>query len=252
MVLNKVPIGQMRSTVIFRLNSPTTSATSDREAVTTGGQNDVYSNLLTTRGRLKKKNGKRDLDLALLAGQDSYELICRFQSAINTGIQTNGKVFVDSIEYTIQTWEVIDQIRHWYKFELTCQTISGTVINLGPELITNGGFTGSLIDWTIGDGWTLNVNKMKFNDIGGGLHELKQVGTLVDGKLYRVSFNVSDGLSGFVVASFGKSVHNGFNAWDGDVSFNAIWSSTALGKISFLPSIGFGGSITNVSVKEIL
>lgn len=117
-------IGQMRSSVVFKTNTPTVNATADREAVTTGGENDVYSTLLTTRGRLRKKNGNRGLDLGLLSGQDSYELVCRFQSALESSLKVNMKVFVDSVEYTIASWEKIDQLNHIYKFDLNTQVNS--------------------------------------------------------------------------------------------------------------------------------
>lgn len=120
-MIEQFSIGQMRTTVIFLSNNPTTSATATREAVTTGGQNDVYSSSITTRGRLRKKNGNKDLALGLLSGQDSYELICRFQTAVNSILKVNGKVLVDSVEYTIQTWEVVDQVRHLYKIQLNTQ-----------------------------------------------------------------------------------------------------------------------------------
>lgn len=111
-------IGQMRSSVVFKTNAPVTTATTTREAITTGGQNDVYSTSVTTRGRLRKHNGSRGLDLGAITGQDSYELICRYDSTLNSSLKVNMKVFVDSVEYSIQSWEVIDQIRHIYKFQL--------------------------------------------------------------------------------------------------------------------------------------
>lgn len=121
MVLKNFTIGQMRSHVVFKLNTPTTAATSNREAITTGGQNDVYATLLTTRGRLRKNSGNRGLDFGLIASEDSYELICRFQSGIAAELRVNQKVMVDKDTYTIQSWEVLDQISHWYRFKLNIQ-----------------------------------------------------------------------------------------------------------------------------------
>jgi hypothetical protein len=122
MVLERFTIGQMRSVVVFKSNTPTTNATTNREAVTTGGQNDVYSDLITTRGRLRKKRGDRNLDFGLINSNDSYELICRFGTTLNAGIKSNGKVSVDGVLFTIQSWEVVDQIKHWYKFQIIEQS----------------------------------------------------------------------------------------------------------------------------------
>jgi hypothetical protein len=118
----KFTIGQMRSTATFLANTPTTSATSEREAVTTGGRNDVLSTLLTTRCRLRPRSGNRGLDLGLLNGTSSFEMICRFGATLNLGIKVNGKVDVDGTRYTIQTWDIVDNINHWYKFDLTTQS----------------------------------------------------------------------------------------------------------------------------------
>lgn len=105
-------IGQMRSSVAFLSNTPTPLGS---------GQKDAYSIFLTTRGRLRKKSGGRGLDLGLLAGNDSYELICRFDSAYVSALKNNGKVTVDSLLYTIASWEVVDQIKHFLKFDLNIQ-----------------------------------------------------------------------------------------------------------------------------------
>lgn len=124
MALKGFTIGEMRSIVVFLANVPTTSATSDREAVTTGGQNDQYTTLLNTRGRLRKSSGYKDLLLGEISGKDSYELICRFDTSLEAGLRANGKVNVDSVSYTIQTWEMIDQIKHIYKFKLNTQVVA--------------------------------------------------------------------------------------------------------------------------------
>ena len=117
-------LGEMRSTVVFKTNTPVISATADRAAVTTGGQNDAYTTLLTTRGRLRKTNGFKDLLLGEISGKDSYELICRFQSALESGLKVNGKVVVDLVNYTIASWEKIDQLNHLYKFKLNTQVLA--------------------------------------------------------------------------------------------------------------------------------
>ena len=130
MVLKNLTIGQMRSSVVFLVNSPTESATSDREAVETGGRNDLYSTLLTTRGRLRKKHGSRGIDLGLAEIKEGYELICRFQSTLESALTTNTKIVIDSKVYTINSWEVVDEIKHFYKFDL----------NASSEIVSVGGY----------------------------------------------------------------------------------------------------------------
>lgn len=250
-MIGNLSIGQMRSTVVFLTNTPTIAATTDREAVTTGGLNDVYTTLLTTRGRLRKKSGSRGLDLGLVEDKQYYELICRFQSAINTGLEVNGKVLVDSVLYTIQTWEVIDQIAHLYKFELACQNPVGVVINLGAELITNGGFIGNATGWTFGSGWSYSASSIRYGPLAPQIPTLLyQLGTLDETKTYRVSFNVSNG-NGFVAVYIGAKPAAAFKGDVGDVTLDSAWL-TDVASIVFLPTADFNGTITNVSIKEIL
>lgn len=244
----------MRSSVVFKTNTPVITATADREAVTTGGQNDVYTTLLTTRGRLRKKSGARGLDFGLIENKESYELLCRFQVSLNAGLKVNGKVFVDLVEYTIQSWEVIDQIKHLYKFDLACQNLSGSVVNLGGELITNGGFTGNANGWILDampiPGWQYDTNKVTFQ-LGSSVAEARQLGALTNGSHYRVIFTIS-GTVGFVIVTLGSGDSQAFQYNAGTVSFDGVWA-TNVNKIRFTPSVDFGGgSITNVSVKQIL
>lgn len=105
----------MRSSVVFKQNNPTALG---------AGQQDVYTDLLTTRGRLRKMSGRKDLSFAMIEGADNYELICRFQSALESALKANMKVFVDSVSFTIQSWEKIDQLNHLYKFTLNTTVIA--------------------------------------------------------------------------------------------------------------------------------
>lgn len=118
MVLNNYAIGQFRQTVVFMANTATTSATTIREAVTTGGKNDNYSILLTTRGRLRKSNGSRGLSFGLVADDETYELVCRFQTALEASLRTDTKIIIDSKTYTPQSWEKVDQLNHIYIFRI--------------------------------------------------------------------------------------------------------------------------------------
>lgn len=118
MGIKGISIGQMRSVVVFRSNTPTVNATASRDAVTTGGQNDVYADFLTTRGRLRKDSGNRHLEQGMIDSEDHYNLICRFQPGLEMFLKVNGKVVVDGRNYTIDNWERVDQISHIYKFKL--------------------------------------------------------------------------------------------------------------------------------------
>lgn len=118
MVLKNFDIAQMRSTVTFKVNAPTTAATGDRLAIAVAGLNDSYSTLLVTRGRLRKRNGQRNLLTGIIEDKEQYELICRFQSGVENNLRVDTKVDIKNFRYTIDTWEKVDEIGHWYKFIL--------------------------------------------------------------------------------------------------------------------------------------
>lgn len=114
-------IGQMRQVVYFLVNTPTQSATATREAVGTG-KNDVYAVLLTTRGRLRKNNGNRQMLFGMVESSETYDLICRFQSALAGSLRVDMKIIIDQKTYTPAAWEKIDEINHLYKFTLNTST----------------------------------------------------------------------------------------------------------------------------------
>lgn len=121
MVLTGFTIGQMRSTAIFKINTPTTNATAEREAIEVKGLNDSYSTLLITRCRLRKQRGQRNLVTGEITNSQSFEMICRVQSGIDNNLRTDTKIDIGNFRYTIDTWEKVDEIDHWYKFILNVE-----------------------------------------------------------------------------------------------------------------------------------
>lgn len=110
-------IGQMRQSVEFLTNFPTNGATVSREPVVTG-KNDDYSIFLITRGKLTKRSGNRGLSFGLIEEGESWDLICRFQSALESNLRTDTKIVIDGKTFTPKSWEKQDQINHIYKFVL--------------------------------------------------------------------------------------------------------------------------------------
>jgi hypothetical protein len=118
MVLENFSIGQMRSKVTFMVNNASTVANGIRNEITTGGKNDAYSTLLVTRGRMRNKSGSRGLLLGVLEIKDQFELICRFQSSLESNIKSDTKVIVDGQTYTIFGFNKFNEINHLYIFYL--------------------------------------------------------------------------------------------------------------------------------------
>lgn len=142
MIVKGFNIAQMRKTAIFKVNTPTTNATTDLNAVQTGGLNDSYSTLLTTRCRLRKLSGGRGLLEGLISDKQQYEMICRFQSGIDNNLRVDTKIDIDNFRYTIDTWEKIDEINHLYKFRLNVEkqfAVNSTPIADGSYLPSSVG-----------------------------------------------------------------------------------------------------------------
>jgi head-tail adaptor len=104
-VLNKI--------VVFKQNTPTAS--------TTGGKIDAYTTLVTTRGSLSKRNTSKGFSAGEHGFDNSYELIVRYQDAIFNAIRTDLKILIDSITYTIHSWEKMEEKRFYLKFTIVAQ-----------------------------------------------------------------------------------------------------------------------------------
>lgn len=108
-----VSVGELKDIVVFKKNTPANLG---------AGAQDSYSTLLTTRGRLRKLSGSRSLSFGILDEHNSWELIVRFQTTLETNLRMDLKVTVGSRTFTISSVEKIGEDRFYYKFILSCQT----------------------------------------------------------------------------------------------------------------------------------
>lgn len=103
-----ISIGMMRQTGSFMKNNPT--------ADTTGGQFDSYTVVCTCRGRLEQMRANKSLEQGEIVQNKSFEWICRYQAAIVLDADSAWQIGAQF--YRITSWELIDQIPHWYRFVL--------------------------------------------------------------------------------------------------------------------------------------
>lgn len=115
----QLTIGQFRQVVYFLANAATTNATTTRLATSSGGKNDNYTILVTTRGKLRKSHGSRELSFGLVQESETYTLLCRFETALESNLRVDTKIIIDSKTYTLQSWEKVEQINHIYSFKLS-------------------------------------------------------------------------------------------------------------------------------------
>lgn len=135
--------------------------------------------------------------------------------------------------------------------DLICDGIfDGT--SLGPELITNGSFTGNATGWTLA-GFAYTGNEV--TKVGGGGGGMQQFGIgLTVGKTYRVQFNITEYIQGVVtpyVSSYADADVG--SAVSGVGSYTQyITKAGASDEFLILATGSFEGNIDNVSVVEIL
>ena len=67
---------------------------------------------------------------------------------------------------------------------------------LGPELVTNGDFTGDATGWSLGTGWAYGTNNVVATAASGILIQTYDPGVLVDGATYRVTYTISGYVDG--------------------------------------------------------
>jgi hypothetical protein len=118
--------------------------------------------------------------------------------------------------------------------------------SFGQELVTNGDFSTSS-DWTFtGAGIAISGGKLNF---AATTREAQQSISVVSGKKYRVSFEISNYVSGDIRIELGSSAGTLRNSNGVFVEFIEA-AGTALIEIDAINT--FTGSIDNVSVKEVL
>lgn len=107
-MIKEFHIGLLRLTGTLRNNTP--------NANTSGGQDDNYSTVLTTRVYLEKDKGATSLITGQKVFNKDYTLICRYQSGI---VLNPDSIWVINNEtYTIRDFELIDEIKHLYIFHV--------------------------------------------------------------------------------------------------------------------------------------
>jgi len=120
---------------------------------------------------------------------------------------------------------------------------------LGPELITNGTFTGSAAGWTLQAGWSYDTDNILFTP-GSGANQVYQAGVaLVVGNFYLIQWEVTNSTAGTTTPAMGNAVDFG-TPETGDGTFSQTVQFTAPDTwAGILPSADFDGNVDNYSIK---
>ena len=112
-----------------------------------------------------------------------------------------------------------------------------------PELVTNGDFATDS-GWSKQTGWTIANGKANSAGSTGAVYQSK---TYVSSKNYKVTYTISDYVSGSLRITWGNAAGVSNN---GNGTFTEIISPTSGGNVMYMAAVGtFTGSIDNVSVK---
>ena len=121
---------------------------------------------------------------------------------------------------------------------------------IGPELVTNGDFATDS-DWNKGSGWSISGGKANANTVGSFVNLRTNSSVVEPGKIYDVSFDVSNYTQGSVRLSFIQSVATSQVSANGTYTARLVASSAGSSQVYIQGINSFIGSIDNVSVKEV-
>jgi hypothetical protein len=119
---------------------------------------------------------------------------------------------------------------------------------IGGEEVNNGDFSGGITGWVIENTWTISSGVADGNGAVGSTSELTQTPVNTIGKTYKATFEVLNYVSGTVGFWQGSGVSVIQRSANG--IYTEYFTATST-QIRFRPNI-FNGSITNVSVKEVI
>lgn len=105
-------IGDLNKVVIFKQNTPVTKG---------AGKEDAYTTLLTTRGSMIQKSSSRGSNYGEISDGANWELIVRFQTALDGLDYMKMKLEYNSRTFQINSFEKIGEKRFYLKFSLSEQ-----------------------------------------------------------------------------------------------------------------------------------
>lgn len=103
-------VGLLKKDVTFKVNT--------QVATGTGGFTDSYSDLLTTKGYLQKKNRGTRLETGEIVVTNAWELTVRYQSSIESNLSQSMIVEIDSRLFSVSGWEKLNERNFYYVINL--------------------------------------------------------------------------------------------------------------------------------------
>ena len=105
-------------------------------------------------------------------------------------------------------------------------------------------------DWTLGTGWSIGEDKAERTNTGT-YTPITQGGILTAGNSYKVTYTVNDGSVGGVRVQLGGTYAGDYNGV-GTHTIYGVAGTSDFNNFKLVGEPNFNGSITNISVKEVL
>lgn len=105
-------IGELNKVVVFKQNNPIQKG---------AGKEDVYTTLLTTRGKMTQLNSSRGTQYGEISEGARWELIVRYETDLEDALSMKLKVEYEGRTFTVDSWVKEDEKRFYYKFILSEQ-----------------------------------------------------------------------------------------------------------------------------------
>ena len=127
----------------------------------------------------------------------------------------------------------------------------------GPELVTNGDFTGNATGWTLGTGWAYDTNNITATTAANDTNARQTGVSLVNGGTYEITYTISGYSAGGVqVRIFGTNMRgtattrsaNGTYTEEQTININ----TTVTTEVRVYAIGTTTATIDNVSVREII
>ena len=128
------------------------------------------------------------------------------------------------------------------------------LVELGPELVTNGTFTGNADGWTLGTGWAYGTNNVVATAATGDVTQ--PISGLISGATYQASYTIS----GYVDGSYALRIYNGSFGVDATTrTANGTYTenltlnvaSGAAASVRVVTVVDGTATIDNISVVEV-
>ena len=181
-------------------------------------------------------------DAAVSFSAGTKDIICGFPAG---GISDSGRQWLDSTDMVYDGDKLGLGVTPTEKLHVEGNTRIEQIA--GPELVTNGTFTGSATGWTLGTGWAYNSNDVAHT--AGNTAAMSQTVTIVAGQSYRVQVTQVSGTAGTLTVAVGGDSST-LSGGDGATTMDEIFDAVSTASLTLTPTTGYDGVIDNVTITR--